>query len=68
MGQFSTRAFFEEPVWRKDRIAAISQHFISAFLDLYLKADESRRAYLTDAWKGFQPRWSLGIRLEHRDP
>lgn len=37
---------FDEPVWRKDRITAINQHFITAFLDLYLKGDESRRKYL----------------------
>jgi predicted dienelactone hydrolase len=43
---FTTREFFDEPVWRKDRIAAINQHFITAFLDLYLKGDESRRSYL----------------------
>lgn len=43
---FVTREFFEEPVWRKDRIMAINQHFITAFLDLTLKGDESKRAYL----------------------
>ena len=37
---------FDEPVWRKERIAAINQHFVTAFLDLYLKGDQSRRAYL----------------------
>jgi hypothetical protein len=37
---------FDEPVWRKDRITAINQHFITAFLDLYLKGDGSRKAYL----------------------
>jgi predicted dienelactone hydrolase len=36
----------DEPVWRKERITAINQHFITAFLDLYLKGDESRRSYL----------------------
>jgi predicted dienelactone hydrolase len=66
--RFATQAFFDEPVWRKDRIAAINQHFISAFLDLVLKGDESRRAYLTSDFKGFQPRWSLGIVMEHRAP
>jgi predicted dienelactone hydrolase len=49
LGSFTTREFFEEPVWRKDRIDAINQHFITAFLDLYLKGDESRRAYLHPA-------------------
>ena len=74
LGSFTTRAFFDEPVWRKDRIAAINQHFITAFLDLYLKQEEQRREYLTlprksppgsQAWKGFQPRWALGLEL-HR--
>jgi dienelactone hydrolase len=35
-----------EPVWRGDRLNAINVHFITAFLDLTLKADASRRAYL----------------------
>ena len=46
LGNFVTREYFEEPVWRKDRITAINQHFITAFLDLTLKGDESKRAYL----------------------
>jgi predicted dienelactone hydrolase len=37
---------FEEPVWRKDRITSINQHFITAFLDLNLKQDQSRREYV----------------------
>jgi len=57
---FSTRAFFEEPVWRKDRLAAINQHFITAFLDLYLKGDESRREYLQVAVeKSNDGKWPL---------
>jgi predicted dienelactone hydrolase len=46
LSSFVTREYFEEPVWRKDRITAINQHFITAFLDLNLKGDQSRRAYL----------------------
>ena len=46
LSSFVTREYFEEPVWRKDRITAINQHFITAFLDLNLKGDESRRAFL----------------------
>jgi predicted dienelactone hydrolase len=38
--------WFEDPVWRKDRITAINAHFITAFLDRYVKGDESRDAYL----------------------
>ncbi len=37
---------FDEPAWRKDRITAINQHFITAFLDLYLKGDKSKAAFL----------------------
>jgi predicted dienelactone hydrolase len=37
---------FDEPVWRKDRIDSINQHFITAFLDLYLKGDRSKAEFL----------------------
>ena len=60
MANFATLQFFDEPVWRKDRIAAIDQHFITAFLDLYLKGDESRRAYLHPAVeKSNDGRWPV---------
>jgi predicted dienelactone hydrolase len=38
--------WFEDPVWRKDRIIAINLHFITAFLDRFVKGDESRADYL----------------------
>jgi fermentation-respiration switch protein FrsA (DUF1100 family) len=38
--------WFEDPVWRKERIFGINLHFITAFLDLYVKGDQSRAAYL----------------------
>jgi len=38
--------WFEDPVWRKERVNAINAHFISAFLDLYVKGDQSRAPYL----------------------
>lgn len=38
--------WFEDPVWRTDRINAINAHFITAFLDRYVKGDTSRDAYL----------------------
>jgi len=76
LGDIATREFFDEPVWRKDRIGAINQHFITAFLDLYLKGDESKRSYLHLAveksndgvwpatyWKGFQRRWAMGMEM-----
>ena len=37
---------FDEPVWSKNRIIAINQHFITAFLDLNLKHDQTRSDYL----------------------
>jgi len=77
---FPTLESFEEPVWRKERITSINQHFITAFLDLNLKGDETRRAYLNVAvprsndgkdatlWKGFQKRWALGLELHCAPP
>ena len=38
--------WFEDPVWRKDRLISISLHFITAFLDRYVKDDASRSAYI----------------------
>jgi predicted dienelactone hydrolase len=75
MTTFAAQAFFDEPVWRKDRIGAINQNFITAFLDFYVKGDATRRDYLDlptqspdrPAWKGFQPRWAVGLRW-HRRP
>ena len=43
---FSTLEFFAEPVWRTERINQINQHFIAAFLDLHLKGDVSKAAFL----------------------
>ena len=38
--------WFEDPVWRKERLTGISLHFITAFLDRYVNDDNSRSAYL----------------------
>ncbi len=38
--------WFEDPVWRKDRIIAINLHIITAFLDRFVLDDESRAPYL----------------------
>ncbi len=37
---------YTEPVWRSDRITAINQHFITAFLDRFLKGDRVHGAFL----------------------
>lgn len=41
--------WFEDPVWRKDRLIAIQLHFITAFLDAEVKGDEGKLAYLNVA-------------------
>lgn len=38
--------WFEDAVWRKERIVGINLHMITAFLDLYVKGDAGRAAYL----------------------
>jgi predicted dienelactone hydrolase len=38
--------WFEDPVWRKDRLTGINLHFITAFLDRYVKDDANRSGYL----------------------
>jgi predicted dienelactone hydrolase len=43
---FSTLEFFTEPVWRTERLNQINQHFITAFLDLNLKGDTAKGAFL----------------------
>jgi hypothetical protein len=69
---FKYREMFEEPVWRGDRINAINQHFITAFLNRHLKDDGTAAPYLDEpangsaAWPGFQPRWALGFELQRK--
>jgi len=38
--------WFEDPVWRKDRLLAVQAHFITAFLDRYVKQDATKAAYI----------------------
>jgi predicted dienelactone hydrolase len=38
--------WFEDPVWRKERLMAIQLHFITAFLDRWVKGDTGKAAYL----------------------
>ena len=38
--------WFDDPVWRQDRINAINLHFITAFLDLKVKGDAQMNSYL----------------------
>jgi predicted dienelactone hydrolase len=45
-GRLWDEDWFEDPVWRKERISAINVHFITAFLERYVKDDASGDAYL----------------------
>lgn len=38
--------WFEDAVWRKDRLLAVQAHFITAFLDRTVKGDEAKAAYM----------------------
>jgi pimeloyl-ACP methyl ester carboxylesterase len=38
--------WFEDAVWRKDRLIAVQSHFITAFLDRYVKGEGAQSAYL----------------------
>jgi predicted dienelactone hydrolase len=69
---FQFREMFEEPVWRADRLNAINQHFITAFLNRHLKEDSVAAPFLeppaegSAAWPGFQKRWAIGFELQKR--
>jgi len=56
--------WFEDPVWSARRIVGINLHFITAFLDRYLKDDASRAVYLDgpvpDSSKGEWPAEAAG--------
>jgi predicted dienelactone hydrolase len=69
---FHFREMFDEPVWRTDRINAINQHFITAFLNRHLKGERAAAGFLEppeDAsapWPGFQKRWAVGFELQKK--
>lgn len=39
--------WFEDPVWRKERVNAIEAHFITAFLGVYVKGEATSASYLS---------------------
>ncbi len=54
-----------DAVWDNVRMNNISQHYITAWLGKYLKADTAMDAYFDPtAWKGFQPRTAKGLKIE----
>lgn len=38
--------WFEDPIWRQDRINAINLHFITAFLAVHVRGDKTKQSYL----------------------
>ena len=45
-GSLWNLSWFQDPVWDTRRVNAINAHFITAFLDLYVKGETPRAAYL----------------------
>jgi hypothetical protein len=61
--------FFIDSVWRIGRIQAVNRHFITAFLDLMLKADATRRAYLEPPTpRSNDGRWPVENPFDLTDP
>ncbi|MBD2752530.1 alpha/beta hydrolase family protein [Spirosoma validum] len=65
---------YAEPAWNEHRINNINQHFVTAFLGIYLKKIDYAK-YLTlpetDAtgpWTGFKARMSVGLEMRHAKP
>ncbi|MGB7373954.1 alpha/beta hydrolase family protein [Pontixanthobacter sp.] len=60
---FAAIEFLKEPVWRSDRLNAINQHFVAVFLDLHLKGDTAKAAYLDLPTTGSNAsQWPIGFR------
>jgi predicted dienelactone hydrolase len=65
---------YAEPAWNERRINNINQHFVTAFLGIYLKKKDFAK-YLSvqensneKDWTGFKPRSSTGLELLHALP
>ena len=66
---------YADSVWDQRRINNINQHFVTAFLGLYLKQTEHYSKYLEVTenanegdWQGFKPRTSVGLEFRHASP
>lgn len=65
---------YAEPSWNEKRINNINQHFVTAFLGIYLKQkDYGKYLQLPESsnektWTGFKPRTSTGLELLHTTP
>jgi predicted dienelactone hydrolase len=65
---------YAEPAWNERRINNINQHFLTAFLGVYLKKKDFDKYLLvnesagTNAWPGFKQRTLVGLELLHAAP
>ncbi|MFP5379009.1 MAG: alpha/beta hydrolase family protein, partial [Vicinamibacteria bacterium] len=50
---------YADPVWDNVRMNNILAHFVTAHLDVHVKGDESRRAYLDLVPRGADARWAM---------
>ncbi len=64
---------YAEPAWNERRINNINQHFVTAFLGIYLKKKDYVK-YLDvnqnsndKPWTGFKPRASVGLEMLHQE-
>src|SRR5262249_9590075 len=63
---------YADAVWDTVRMNNIFDHVATAYFDFYLKSDAEKKMYLDlpsgAPWKGFKPRTSVGLTLEHATP
>jgi predicted dienelactone hydrolase len=63
---------YADAVWDTTRMNNILDHFATAYFQLYLNGDNNKKAYLdvtpNTPWKGFKPRTTFGLTLEHALP
>ena len=64
-GKPAAFAHYADAVWDTVRMNNILDHFATAYFDLYLKGEQDKLAYFGSDWKGFKPRTSFGLILEH---
>jgi predicted dienelactone hydrolase len=72
-GSFGDYYHYAEPAWDERRINNINQHFVTAFLAIYLQhKDFGKYLSIADStssaksWLGFKPRSFVGLHLSHQ--
>jgi predicted dienelactone hydrolase len=66
--EFLPAEHYADPVWDTVQMNGIAQHFARAFLDLHLKGEGTKAAYLDGAFKGFAPGANRGLIWESLTP